>query len=49
MDDDRIQQALEKAMSRTSVKQKKKKTKIPDPKLWEKLFEDNLKKEGYIK
>lgn len=44
-----IQQALEKAMSRTPVRQKKKKTKRPDHKLWEKLFENNLKKEGYIK
>ncbi len=49
MDDDMIQQALDKAVSKTSVKQKKKKTKRPNPKLWEKLFEDNLKKEGYIK
>ena len=47
--EDMIEKALEKAMSKTPVKQKKKKAKRPNPKLWEKLFVDNLKKDGYIK
>ena len=49
MEDDMIQQTLEKAMSKTSVKQNKKKAKKSNPKLWERLFLDNLKKDGYIK
>lgn len=49
MEDDLIQQALDKAVSKNSVRQNKKKAKKANPKLWEKLFVDNLKKEGYIK
>ena len=47
--DDMIEKALEKAMSKPNVKQKKRKSKRTDPKLWQTLFEESLKKEGYIK
>ena len=47
--DDMIEKALEKAMSKKTPLDQKKKSKRPDPKLWEKLFEENLRKEGYIK
>ena len=47
--DDMIEKALEKAMSKKTPVKQKKKSKGPDPRRWEKLFEENLRKEGYIK
>lgn len=49
MDDDMIMKELDRIMSRKQVKRKARKAKKPDPKLWEKLFEESLRKEGYIK
>ena len=49
MDDDMIMKELDRIMSKNQVKRKARKAKKPDPKLWEKLFEENLRKEGYIR
>ena len=49
--DDRVLQGLMESQMKEKDFRKKtmKKVKKADPKLWEKLFEENLKKEGYIK
>lgn len=49
MEDDKIEQALEKAVSKKTKKVKKTKGKKSNIKLWEELNVKNLKELGYIK
>lgn len=50
MNDDMIQQALDKAVSKENKKTKtKRKKKVPWSKVYEQLRDEDLKKKGYIK
>lgn len=51
LDEEKLDALLSECMEKEKDFRKKtmKKAKKADPKLWEKLFEENLKKEGYIK
>jgi hypothetical protein len=50
MDDDKLEQALEKCVSKETKKTKTKRKKVvPWSKVYEQLREEDLKKKGYIK